>query len=69
MKEQNKSAEQRALGEQIDSILGKDEAKSVLQDLALVIAKHDLVQKPEICDLLFRYMVFVTKGWTNQLTS
>lgn len=65
MYSERKSAEQTALGKQIDLALGEDEAKSVLQDLAMVIAKHKLVHKPEICDLLFRYMAFITKGWNS----
>jgi len=59
-----RSTKKIALGEQIDLALGKDEAKSVLQDLAMVIAEHNLVHKPEVCELLFRYMTFVTKSWT-----
>lgn len=63
MYSERRSAEQTALGKQIDLALGEEEGKLVLQDLAMVIAKHNLVHKTEVCELLFRYMVFVTKGW------
>ena len=40
-----------------------------MQDLALVIAKYNLVKSPEICKLLFDYMVVVTKGWNLVILS
>lgn len=58
-------SEKEPLGKQIDALLGEDEAKAVLQDLASAIAKHDLVRSPETCELLFRYMIFVTQGWNS----
>lgn len=53
------------LGRRIDVFLGESKAKVVLEDLAQVVAKHKLVQSPEICEMLFRYMISVTKGWNS----
>lgn len=60
-----KSAEQTALGDELDKILGRGEFKALGQDLALVIAKHKLTDKPEICRKVFRYMSFVIFGWNS----
>lgn len=54
-----------ALGVQLDAALGEAEAKKVLEDIALVLAKHRLVQSPEVCKMLFAYMIFVTEGWNS----
>ncbi len=59
-KEVNKTSE---LEKQLNDVLGEEKTKAVMQDLALVIAKYNLVKSPEICKLLFDYMVVVTKGW------
>lgn len=53
------------LGRRIDAFLGESKAKVVLEDLAQVVAKHKLVQSPEICETLFRYMISVTRGWNS----
>lgn len=56
----NKTSE---LEKQLNDVLGEEKTKAVMQDLALIIAKYNLVKSPEICKLLFDYMVVVTKGW------
>ena len=61
--EKKKSAEQTALGNELDSLLGSDGFKSLGQELAGVIARHGLTRKPEICEKVFRYMSFVIRGW------
>ena len=48
MDEKKKSAEQTALGDELDRILGPKEFKVLGQDLALVIAEHQLTRKPEV---------------------
>ena len=65
MDKKKKSAEQSALGEDLDRILGPEEFKAFGQDLALVIAKHKLTRKPEICEKVFRYMASVIRGWNS----
>ncbi len=65
MGEKKKSAEQSALGDELDRILGPDEFKVLGQELALVVAKHELARKPEICEKVFRYMSFVISGWNS----
>jgi len=57
MDEKKKSAEQTALGDELDRILGPKEFKVLGQDLALVIAEHQLTRKPEVCEKVFRYML------------
>ena len=54
------------LGMELDTALGPEKTKEVLQDLAAVIGKHNLVKEPEICEALFSYMSFVTKGWNPE---
>ena len=58
-----KSAEQTALGDELDRILGPEALKDLGQDLALVIAKHKLTREPETCEKVFRYMSFVIFDW------
>jgi hypothetical protein len=65
MEKNKKSAEQAALGDELDSILGPEEFKALGQDLALVIANHKLTREPEICKKVFRYMSFVIFGWNS----
>ncbi len=65
MDEKKKSAEQTALGDELDRILGPKEFKVLGQDLALVIAEHQLTRKPEVCEKVFRYMSFVIFGWNS----
>lgn len=60
------STEKSMLGKKIDDILGEEEATSILQDLAMVIAKYRLTHSPEICDLLFDYLSLVIKGWNEE---
>ena len=57
--------ERSALGDELDKLLGPDEFKDLGEELALVIAKHGLTRKPEICEKVFRYMSFVIFGWTS----
>lgn len=54
------------LGLELDTALGPEKAKEVLQDLALVIGKHGLVKEPEICEKIFSYMSFVVWGWNPE---
>lgn len=56
------------LEKQLNNVLGEEKTKAVMQDLALVIAKHNLVKSPEICKMLFDYMVVVTEGWQEPET-
>ena len=63
MDEKKKSAEQTALGDELDKILGPNEFKALGEDLAFVIAKHKLTMEPETCEKVFRYMPFVIFGW------
>lgn len=63
--ENKKSAEQSALGEELDSILGLERFKALGEDLAMVIAKHNLTRSPDICEKVFRYMAFVIRGWNS----
>lgn len=53
------------LGNFLDIVLGEQKAKKVCEDLALVLAKHDLVQSHDICEVLFLYMISVTDGWNS----
>ena len=64
MDEKKKSAEQTALGDELDKILGPNEFKALGEDLAFVIAKHKLTREPETCEKVFRYMPFVIFGWS-----
>ena len=58
-------AKEDELGAMLDAELGEAKAKSVLEDLAAVIGKHKLVKQPQVCERLFRYMIFVTRGWNS----
>lgn len=49
----------------LDALLGEERVKKVCEDIALVLAKYGLVQSPTECELLFRYMIFVTQGWNS----
>ena len=62
---QKESAVKSALGQKLDEILGEKLAKTLREDMAMVFAKHNLVQKPNICEMALRYMVFVTRGWNS----
>lgn len=53
------------LGNFLDTVLGEQRAKKICEDLAFVLAKHDLVQSPDICEVLFLYMISVTDGWNS----
>lgn len=44
---------------------GKDEAKKICEDIALVLAKHGLVQSPDLCKALFYHMISVTEDWNS----
>jgi len=55
----------RGFGDELDRILGPKEFKVLGQDLALVIAEHQLTRKPEVCEKVFRYMSFVIFGWNS----
>lgn len=51
------------LGNCLDTVLGEQRAKKICEDIAFVLAEHGLVQSPEICEVLFLYMISVTDGW------
>ena len=53
------------LGKTLDSELGEENAKALLQDLAMAFAKHELVRKPNVCKMALRYMSFVIMGWNS----
>lgn len=58
--------EERAdLGTELDRLLGEDKFKSLGEELALVIAKHGLSKRPDICDKVFAYMSLVIRGWNS----
>jgi len=65
MDSKKKSAEQAALGNELDNLLGPGEFKALGEDLAFVIAKHKLTREPEICEKILRYMSFVIFGWNS----
>ena len=65
MWEKGKSVEQSTLGNELDMILGSDKFKALGEDLAFVIAKHNLTREPEICEKVFHYMSFVIFGWNS----
>lgn len=60
------NAEKAALSREIDAALGEAAATKILQELAMVIASHGLVREPDKCELLFRYMILVTRGWNEE---
>ena len=53
------------LGAELDRLLGTAEFKSLGEELALVIAKHGLSKKPDVCEKVFAYMSFVIRGWNS----
>lgn len=68
----------RGLGKEVTSInvgdalwrhladeLGDSRAKKICEDLALVLANHDLVHSPDLCKALFYHMITVTEGWNS----
>ena len=59
------SPEKEELGKKLDSELGEEVAKALLQDLAMVFAKHGLVRRPDVCKSALRYMSFVIVGWNS----
>ena len=59
------SPEKEELGRVLDSELGEKNAKALLQDLAMVFAKHGLVRRPNVCKAALRYMSFVIVGWNS----
>ena len=56
---------QLTLGKELDNLLGPEKFKALGQDLAMVVAQHELTRKPEICEKVFRYMSFVIRGWNS----
>lgn len=59
------SPEKEELGRMLDSALGQEGSKALLQDLAMVFARHGIVRNPEICKAALRYMSFVIVGWNS----
>ena len=57
--------ERTKLGSELDRLLGADKFKSLGEDLALVIAKHGLSKSPDVCEKVFAYMSFVSRGWNS----
>lgn len=45
--------------------LGRDEAKKICEDLAMVLADHRLVHSPDLCKALFYHMISVTEDWNS----
>ena len=59
------NSEKSELGRVLDNALGQEGSKALLQDLAMVFARHGLVRNPEICKAALRYMSFVVSGWNS----
>ena len=59
------TSEKSELGRMLDSALGQEEAKALLQDLAMVFARHGLVRNSSVCRAALRYMSFVVSGWNS----
>lgn len=53
------------LGHEIESQIGQEKFKAIGQDLAMVVAKHDLTKAPILCRKIFDYMCFVIQGWNS----
>lgn len=51
--------------EQIESELGEEEARKTIEDIAQLLAQHELTRNPALCDKLFRYMSAVVSGWNS----
>lgn len=51
---------------EIETDLGAERTKHVIEDLALVIAQNELTRSPELCRKIFRYMSEVVTGWNPQ---
>lgn len=49
--------------QQLVTILGEDELKSIGEQLAGVVRQHGLQHEPDICKLLFSYTGLVIVGW------
>lgn len=49
--------------QQLVAILGADELKSIGEQLADVVRKHNLQHDPDTCKLLFIYMGLTIEGW------
>ena len=60
----DKELPQAAL-EQIESELGEEEARKTIEDIAQLLAQHELTRNPALCDKLFRYMSAVVSGWNS----
>lgn len=54
-----------ALQNKLVSMLGAERAQAVGEDIADVLAKHKLVTSPDICEVLFSYMIEVSKAWNS----
>lgn len=53
------------LGYEIEAQIGQEKFKAVGQDLAMVVAKHDLTKDLTLCRKIFDYMCFVIQGWNS----
>lgn len=60
--EQGRCMKEKLLDE-IESELGEEEAKRIIEDIAQLLAQHELTRNPALCDKLFRYMSAVVSGW------
>ncbi len=62
--EQGQCMKKKLLNE-IESELGEEEAKRIIEDIAQLLAQHELTRNPALCDKLFRYMSAVVSGWDS----
>ena len=60
--EQGQCMKEKLLNE-IESELSEEEAKRTIEDIAQLLAQHELTRNPALCDKLFRYMSAVVSGW------
>lgn len=60
--EQGRCMKEKMLDE-IESELGEEEARRIIEDIAQLLAQHELTRNPALCDKLFRYMSAVVSGW------
>ncbi len=51
--------------DEIESELGEEEARRIVEDIAQLLARHELTRNPALCDKLFRYMSAVVSGWNS----
>ena len=51
--------------DEIESELGEEEARKTIEDIAQLLAQHELTRNPALCDKLFRYMSAVVSGWNS----